>query len=118
MEPTAAYEDAAMAKQYTVSRQERTQALERSRAVSAAVEAEHVIFNAKVFQGAEAILHTAFGPYVVASVDRQWNYRTYPVGRGRNWLDQRTFAGCNNDKWADLLRQVGVERHPLFAAYA
>jgi hypothetical protein len=66
-------------------------------------------FNAAIQAGAKPILKTAFGDYVVKYVDDAWWYHTYPVnGSPNDPFSARSFAGCNDYAWADLLKQVGV----------
>ena len=38
----------------------------------------------------------------------------YPVGSRPGAFTNRSFALSNDATWADLLRQAGVSRHPLF----
>lgn len=94
---------------------ERKAAQVRSEAVKAAVADEMTRFNAALADGKTAILPTAFGPYRVQSVNSEWWYCCYPAeSKSNNWLSQRSFAGCNDGDWADLLAQVGVARNPFF----
>ena len=73
--------------------------------------------NVAINKGKEVILPTAFGSYVVDGVDGNHWYYTHPQGTNRSEFNSRSFAGCNDGKWADLLQQAGVTRHPLFAKY-
>jgi len=87
---------------------------ERARQVREAMIDERDRFNAKVLTGTVAILQTAFGPFQVTSVNQDFWFSSHPAGQTRSEWNRRSFAGCNNGSWADLLRQVGEARHPLF----
>lgn len=79
---------------------------------------EKARFNHEIASGTTIILQTTFGPYTVDGVDQDFWYHTHIAGEERHNLNSRSFAGCNDGKWADLLRQAGVTRHPLFTKYA
>ena len=87
-------------------RAQRKRERERFEAVMQAAQDERVRFNLAIQAGAEPILQTAFGPYTVTAVTRDWWYST---------TANRSFGGCNDGAWADLLHQAGVARNPLFA---
>ncbi len=86
-------------------RERRKRERERFEATMEAARDERERFNAAIQAGAEPILQTAFGPYRVTAVNRDWWYSTSA---------QRSFCGCNDGDWADLLHQAGVVRNPLF----
>lgn len=96
----------------------------RAQAVRDAVTWEVQRFNSAVRDRAwdqMPVTHTAFGWYRVMAVSDDWWYTT---GRAElatmpdaSSLDRRSFAGCNDARWADLLRQVGVARHATFKEY-
>jgi hypothetical protein len=88
-------------------RSERRQA-ERLRAITAAVTREMNAFNAALAAGKTAVLHTALGDYPVTRVRPDF---WVECGTG---LHQRSFAICNDSRWASLLQQAGVPRDPLF----
>jgi len=91
-------------------------ALSRARmaAVSAALMDEIQRFLAAVRAGAQPMLQTAFGPYVVTSINKMLEATAHPSGKRADWANTRTFHLANDARWADLLRQVGVARNPLF----
>lgn len=60
------------------------------------------------------ILTTSSGKYEVTSVDDSWYYTCYPEGRPHSQFNQRTFLGCNDRDWENLLQQIGLSRHPYF----
>mgnify|MGYP001576462373 CR=1 FL=1 len=96
--------------------------LARMQGIVAALATERTCFNNAVRDGAVAILKTAFGDYQVEDVDSNHWYHCRPAGkemvrRSDDW-SYRHFAGCNDGKWADLLRQANIQRHPLFAKWA
>jgi hypothetical protein len=93
---------------------ERRRERERLAQVQAALADEVSRFNQAVSAGAEVVLNTAFGPYVVGYASRDLDITCYPAGRPRDSWHQRTFMLANDGRWSDLLRQAGVERHPLF----
>lgn len=83
----------------------------RSEAVTAACADEMARFNAAVRNGAVARLTTHCGTYDVAMVRADWFYITPKANAGFGF----SWAGCNDGVWADLMRQAGVTRNPLFA---
>lgn len=58
------------------------------------------------------ILETAFGRYFVAHVDNDFWYECYAVESPFGY--SRRFAGCNNHKWQDLLRQCSLKPDPYW----
>ena len=75
----------------------------------AAAASERMAFNAAVAGRAQKpVLETAFGPYEVLSVDRNWDYRCRRAGA--TGAADRTFCGCNDGAWARLMEQAGVAR--------
>lgn len=87
----------------------------RAKLVAAAVQDETQRLNQALESGALVILKTAFGPYVLEYVSVDLWYHTHPAGQRRDNFNHRSFAGCNDGTWANLLKQAGVERNPLFA---
>ena len=83
-----------------------------------ALRIEYSLFRQALENGIEVILPTAFGPYIVDGISPDHQYSSHPQGSTTNDYNHRTFYGCNDGAWADLLRQAGVERHPLFAKWA
>lgn len=81
----------------------------RYNAVLTAAEEERRRFNEACTKGARPTMETAFGYYIVTFVSNEWWYST---------TAGRSFCGCNDRTWADLMAQVGLDRHPLFAAHA
>lgn len=82
------------------------------REVMAAAADERTRFNHALANGARVILKTAFGDYQVLSVDDQFWYHTQPAHfTTASVFDTRSFAGCNDGTWANLLEQAHVERN-------
>jgi hypothetical protein len=79
---------------------------ERYKQVMVACEEERRRFREAIGKGAKPILKTAFGPYTVTGVSEDWWYSTTAGA---------SFCGCNDHGWADMMKQAGVARHPLFA---
>lgn len=88
---------------------------ERHQVVGIAVADEKSRFNTALANGKAAILHTALGDYYVNSVNTDWWYSCRLHREKSDWLTDRSFAGCNNGSWDDLMQQVGEARHPLFS---
>lgn len=69
-------------------------------------------FNLVVGRGVIITLVTAFGPYKVDYVDGEWWYHCHRIIDGV--VDagsfSRSFCGCNDGTWADLMAQAGIER--------
>jgi hypothetical protein len=87
------------------TRREREQRDRRLAAISEALADERRRFNEAVARVALATLRTAFGPYVVKFVNADHWYACYPVGgRPDDHFSGRSFAGCNDGAWEDLLR--------------
>lgn len=81
----------------------------RLQKVMAAIVDEKERFNTAIRSGAIVMLTTFNGPYRVKYVDEEFWYHTDGNGGlGQSW------CGCNDGKWADLLRQANVTRNPLF----
>ena len=86
--------------------------------VKAALTDERYRFNLALSQGVKVILKTCFGDYQLIAVDPDHWYTTCrPNNSGDAW-GHRSFCGCNDGAWADLLRQANVTRHPLFQGVA
>lgn len=109
----------------TTRQQRNIQRIENA-AISAAAADELSRFNGALAQLAHdtgvnyPVLHTAFGDYSVVHVSSDWWYSCVLAGhdpRNVSYLDRRSFVGCNDGTWADLLRQVGVSRHPRWTAF-
>lgn len=81
---------------------------DRYHAVLTAAEEERRRFNEACSKGARPTIQTAFGPYTVTAVSGDWWYST---------TAGRSFCGCNDSQWANLMDQVHLERHPLFAVH-
>lgn len=75
-----------------------------------ALRQEKEAFNRAIRNGAVIILDTAFGPYVVDSVNYDHDYHCHRQGHPKDGWNSRSFMGCNDGKWADLLRQANVNR--------
>lgn len=85
---------------------------ERMEKIREAMQDERARFNEKVLGGAVAILDTAFGLFEVDGVTPEFWFLTHPKGEKLSTWNRRSFAGCNNGSWADLLEQVDEPRHP------
>ena len=83
----------------------------RLAAVNEALHDERSRFNKAIDNGARVMLHTFNGDYLVAFITPQFEYFT-PTSNG-GWGNH--WAGCNDGTWADLLKQAGVKRHPMWA---
>ena len=93
----------------------RTQEKWRKEPWAIAAADERARFNAALERGAVVIITTFAGRYVVTSVDDNFWYHSYPEGSSpRDWAGKRSWAGCNDGKWEDMLKQAGVERNPLW----
>ena len=90
------------------------QQAERHQLMMAAARDERSRFNAALASGKMATLQTAFGPFEVTAVDDNFWFTTFPEGRGRDQFSRRSFAGCNDGSWWDLLEQVGEPRAEFF----
>lgn len=89
---------------------DRQAARERAVQVREAAAEERARFNRATGAGARVVIPTAFGPYRVIRVREDWWYVCEPATGG----ETRTFAGCNDGTWSDMLEQARVERAPLF----
>lgn len=78
--------------------------------VLAAVADERSRFNKACKAGARPVLPTFVGPVVVTGVTPDFWFL--------NERGEARWAGANDQAWADLLAQAGVERHPLFGRAA
>lgn len=85
----------------------------RFKQVMAAITDERARFNAAIHQdrSKRVLLTTHSGQHIVDYVTSEHWYRAQDVTSGL-W---QSWCGCNDDKWADLLKQAGVPRNPLFA---
>ena len=90
------------------------QATQRLTLVREAVKDEHARVNQAVSQGKVALVHTFCGDHVLDSVDSEFWYHTHKVGQSNTYMNTRSWAGCNDGDWADIMRQLGLERNPLF----
>lgn len=82
---------------------------DRLAACVAAVSDEQARFNKAIAAGAVVSLDTFNGPCQVRRVSADFWYHTDGNGGyGRSW------AGCNDWTWANLLAQAGVERNRLW----
>jgi hypothetical protein len=75
-----------------------------------AAQSERVGLNLAV-QGAiqKPVIETAFGPYEVLGVTRERDCHCRRAGSAGS--ADRTFCGCNDGTWAQLMAQVAVARH-------
>lgn len=91
-------------------------ARERAAAVSAACADEIARFNAAVQAGAIVTIKVATyeKPLQVSMVRADFTYYTPKANAGFGF----SWHGCNDGQWSEMLRQAGVARNPLFAAYA
>lgn len=98
------------------SRKSRKPTNDRLYQVLLAMEDERQRFNHAIYEGGKvAILHTAFGDYKVHGVDNEHWYHTVPAEqKTKVYGSERSFCGCNDGTWADLMKQVGEERNWLF----
>jgi hypothetical protein len=70
---------------------------------------EMIRFNAALVRGAFVLFHAKAGDRQVLGVETSgWYVCSTPEGQSVK------FKGANDDIWADLLRQAGVDRHPHF----
>ncbi len=86
--------------------------------VREAVTDERIRVNGAIKATITVIIPTSFGPYQLDAVTAEYDYITHPAGQAKNWMNQRTFAGCNDPTWAGIMRDAGLKRHPLFAEYS
>lgn len=68
-----------------------------------AAAAERAAFNQAIAAGAKVTLTTFCGDYKVLCVTEDWWYITVSANGY-----QRTWAGCNDGTWANLLKQAGL----------
>ena len=82
--------------------------------VNQAVTEELARVNKRIADGAVAYVHTFCGDYQLDYVTREWWYITHPKGQSKNGLNQRSWAGCNDSDWADIMKQLGEARNEYF----
>lgn len=87
-------------------------AAKRLQAVFAAAADERRRMNEALHNGAAVVIRTFCGEYRVTAVSDDWWYSSLPVSGSR---DSRSWCGCNDGQWADMMRQAGIDRNPLFA---
>lgn len=87
---------------------------ERHRDVSRAIQLEMAVVNETIEKGGIAIIDTFCGPYQLDFINSDFWYITHPKGKQRDSFNRRSWAGCNDRTWEDILGQLGIERHPLF----
>ena len=75
-------------------------------ASNAAALDERKRMNAALAAGAVVYVKTC--AYRLVSVTNDWWYITAPVDGG----SERSWAGCNDGDWRDMMRQAGLERNP------
>jgi len=97
-----------------LQRQEAKRQRARMKAVGEACQDEIGRFNQALSAGAKVIINTAFGMYRVHSVNHDFWYKTSPFNQAPSFTNQRSFCGCNDGQWADMMQQAGVLRNPLF----
>lgn len=97
-----------------IRKPQKCQSDERRQAVAKACADEIRRFNEALSRGAQPVTQTAFGAYRVLGISPDFVLQTCPQGARPNWANTRSFYIANDGRWAELLRQAGVERHPLF----
>ena len=93
----------------TMTRRERREAADRHERVTEACASERKRFNAAIRPGYEPILQTFIGPQHVVRVTHDWWYQTR---EGRSW------CGCNDGDWANMMAQLGLARDREFIAFS
>jgi hypothetical protein len=63
------------------------------------------------------IIETAFGNHFVDGCTFEHWYQAYPQNVSPNMYNRRTFMGCNDCRWSDMLKKAGVQRNQLFSQY-
>lgn len=84
-------------------------------AMMAASKDERDRANAAIAAGGVAIIDTFVGSYRVTGVTSDWWYASHPADKAPDWANTRSWAGCNDGQWADILRQLGVVRNARWA---
>jgi hypothetical protein len=80
-----------------------------------ALNTEQAQLNEAINNGVVIILKTFAGDYQIDGVDANFDYHSHPAGSRNDYFNTRTWSGCNDSKWADLLRQANIQRHSFFA---
>jgi uncharacterized protein (DUF2237 family) len=85
--------------------------------VHAACADETARVQRRIDAGAHIVIETAFGPYRIHSVTRDFDYHCYAIGAdGSESRHTRWFAGCNDGQWATIMGQAGEARNRAFAS--
>jgi len=95
-------------------RQSTKEGKERLRAISEAIQLEMVAVNEALQSGKIAVIETFCGRYILKSVSSDFWYYTYPEGQKPDSFNSRSWAGCNDGTWEDIMKQLDLERHPLW----
>jgi hypothetical protein len=98
------------------TRRENKASRERLDRCKEALAEEVVRVNRVIRHGVVIVLKTGFGPYQLDGVSRVdgMDYTTHPAETTKSWSNTRTFMGCNDGQWAEIMRQAGEGRNPLF----
>jgi len=80
----------------------------------AATKIERAQVNGVLLSGKRAFITAAGSEYELDAVTDDWWYITHPKDQEANYLNRRSWCGCNDDTWADIMKQLGLERHLLF----
>ena len=94
---------ATSAQKAAITRRANREAKERMARIEAQIVDDAKAINHAIAIGVELILNTGFGPYVVDHVTSRMDYITHAKGSTRDYLNQRTFMGCNDGTWRDLV---------------
>lgn len=82
--------------------------------IMAAAKDERDRMNEAVHNGKEIIVKTFCGNYTLDYVTDDWWYHTHPQGQTSNWMNQRSWCGCNDGDWAEMMKQAGLKRNHLW----
>jgi len=67
---------------------------------------ERRLVNEAINNGGVFIVHTAMGDYQLDHVTDDWNYITHPIAEQCDYWNRRTWAGCNDSEWQDIVKQA------------
>jgi len=76
---------------------------------------ERIRVNEAIAAGGYAEITTFCGVFTITSVNDDWWYMSYPKGKQPGWANQRSWCGANDGTWANIMAQLGLKRHSLFA---
>jgi hypothetical protein len=82
--------------------------------VNEAAQEELNRMNESVQSGKTVLVKTFLGNYVLDYVDNDWWYHTHPQGQTSSWMNQRSWCGCNDGDWAEMMKQAGLDRNYLW----